>query len=294
MYRKPNWSKEGKDWPLKETSRFIGAGGINWHVQIQGTGPVLLLLHGTGSATHSWATLAPLLAPHFTIVAPDLPGHGFTDTPRGDGLSLPGMAVLINALVQALDIKPFAIIGHSAGAAIGAELVLSGKMNVAHLIALNGAFKPFDGVAMHLFPTVAKLIALNPLTILALASGGGDLGRVSQLLEGTGSKVDPVTQGHYARLFGTPGHVAGVMGMMARWELGKLVPRLPKLAIIVTLIVGSNDQTISPEVSAHVARLVPNGTVVTLPGLGHLAHEEDAPSVALAIETALARTHEGS
>jgi magnesium chelatase accessory protein len=289
MYRKPNWNREGREWPLREASQFVNAGRLKWHVQTIGKGPVLLLLHGTGAATHSWAKLIPLLATKYTIVSIDLPGHGFTATPSGQGLSLSGMALLIASLVDALKIEPFAIIGHSAGAAIGAELILSGKVKATHLIALNGAFRPFDGLAAHFFPVVAKLITLNPVTIFALASGGGDIARVTKLMDGTGSKLDAQSLELYARLFGTPGHVAGVMGMMARWELDKLAPRLPSLSVPLTLIVGSGDLTIPPSVSAEVARMVPNATLITLPNLGHLAHEEDPIAVAAAIETALAQ-----
>jgi magnesium chelatase accessory protein len=287
MYQKPSWSRQGVDWPNRDFSQFITAGGIKWHVQIMGAGPILLLLHGTGAATHSWAELMPLLARHYTVIAPDLPGHGFTATPNGSGLSLPGMSKLVGELVRKLDAEPLAIIGHSAGAAIGAQLILSGDVKATHLIALNGAFKPFDGLAAHFFPVVAKLIALNPITIYALASRGGDKVRVAKLLDGTGSKIDAQAIDFYARLFGTTGHVDGVMGMMARWELDKLVPRLPLITNRVTLIVGSGDLTISPSVSRHVSTILPNVQFVELPRLGHLAHEEAPQLVADAIEAAL-------
>ena len=65
----------------------VARGPIRWHVQRMGAGPALLLLHGTGAATHSWRALAPLLAEHFTVVAPDLPGHGFTGPPGSGGAS---------------------------------------------------------------------------------------------------------------------------------------------------------------------------------------------------------------
>ena len=51
---KPEWKREGRDWPNREASRFVLASGLWWHVQVMGSGPVLLLLHGTGAATHSW------------------------------------------------------------------------------------------------------------------------------------------------------------------------------------------------------------------------------------------------
>ena len=74
----PRWEREGRDWPNRTYSRFVQAARLRWHVQLMGDGPALLLLHGTGAATHSWRALAPLLAERFTVVAPDLPGHGFT------------------------------------------------------------------------------------------------------------------------------------------------------------------------------------------------------------------------
>jgi magnesium chelatase accessory protein len=289
MYAKPIWSQHGKDWPHRDKSQFVRAGGIMWHVQTMGAGPPLLLLHGTGAATHSWAKLMPLLARHYTVIAPDLPGHGFTQTPRGEGLSLPGMSRLVCALLHELKVTPTAIIGHSAGAAIGAEMLLSGAVTADHLIALNGAFKPFDGLAAHVFPVAAKLIVLNPITILALASGGGDHRRVRKLLDGTGSRIDEAMLGDYARLFGMAGHVHGVLGMMARWDLGKLVPRLPHLKTDMTLIVGAGDAMVPPDVSRHVAAIVPSAHLIELPKLGHLAHEEAPDTVAQAIEIALKR-----
>ena len=74
-----DFARDGADWPLREASRFVEAGGLRWHVQTLGEGPPALLIHGTAGATHSWRGLAPLLARDFRLVAPDLPGHGFTD-----------------------------------------------------------------------------------------------------------------------------------------------------------------------------------------------------------------------
>ena len=64
--------------------------------------PVLLLLHGTGAATHSWRSLAPLLAEHFRVVAPDLPGHGFTSGRPSGGLAMPAVARSVSDLMGAL------------------------------------------------------------------------------------------------------------------------------------------------------------------------------------------------
>ena len=150
------WSRDGGDWPNREASTFVEAAGIRWHVQRMGEGPLLLLLHGTGAATHSWRGLMPILARQFTVIAPDLPGHGFTQSPPAHRLSLPGMASDVSQLLRALDVKPEIVVGHSAGAAILARMCLDGKIAPRLLVSLNGAFMPFGGVANQLLSPLAQ------------------------------------------------------------------------------------------------------------------------------------------
>ena len=105
MTRRLTWERDGRDWPNREFSRFINAAGMRWHVQVMGEGPAVLLIHGTGASTHSFRALAALLAPRFTVVMPDLPGHGFTDAPpSASGYSLPAVAHGSTALLQALGV----------------------------------------------------------------------------------------------------------------------------------------------------------------------------------------------
>ena len=82
-----DWERDGADWPNRAASRFVTVGAMRWHVQVMGSGPVLLLLHGTGASSHSWRDLAPRLARHFTVLAPDLPGHGFSAQPAAEASS---------------------------------------------------------------------------------------------------------------------------------------------------------------------------------------------------------------
>ena len=278
---KPDWARDGAAWPNRGASRFVRAGGIVWHVQTGGHGPVLLLLHGTGAATHSWRGLAPLLAPHFTLVAPDLPGHGFTQTPSGDGLTLPGMARLVGALVAELGLLPAIMVGHSAGAAVGAEMILAGHAHPRALVALNGAFLPFPGPAATLFPGIARALFVNPLvprlfTLAALSDGG--IARF--LARATGSSIAPRYAADYARLFRFHGHVAGALGMMASWDLAPLERALPRLGVRLALVVGEGDTAVPPSAARRVQRAVPGSIVYPLPGLGHLAHEEAPDAVA--------------
>ena len=126
MTRRLDWARDGANWPHREASRFVAAGGFEWHVQILGQGPVLLLVHGTGASTHSFRDIATRLAGDFTIVMVDLPSHGFTDRPAWQRPSLPGWAAMLGALLDRLGVQPTYAAGHSAGAAILARMALDG------------------------------------------------------------------------------------------------------------------------------------------------------------------------
>jgi len=274
MSNRLDWWQERRDWPNADASRFVSAGGSTWHVQGMGEGPVLLLAHGTGASTHSWRDLAPLLAPRFTIVAPDLPGHGFTEMPPRRRLSLSGMGRLLAALLDELELSPALAAGHSAGAAILAYMCLAARIRPAGLVSLNGALLPLSGIPGHVFSPIAKLVAGCSLLSNLFAWRAGEPAVVERMIRETGSTLDRRGIDLYARLARDPEHVNAALNMMAMWDLRALAEALPRLEPHLLLVVGSRDGTIPPATSARVQRLVPGSDLETLDGLGHLAHEE--------------------
>ncbi|MBB3898110.1 alpha/beta fold hydrolase BchO [Roseococcus suduntuyensis] len=279
------------DWPHRAASRFVLAGGLRWHVQVLDgparDAPVALLLHGTGASTHSWRELGPLLARRHTIIMPDLPGQGFSAMPPSGGLSLAGMATGITALLRVLDVRPDLIIGHSAGAALGARLCLDGVAAPERLISINGALLPLGGMAGMVFGPMARLMVNLPGLARFAARQARDRATVERLLRDTGSVLTPEGVDLYARLFRRPGHVAATLGMMAAWDLPGLARDLPRLTTPLTLIVGKQDRTIRPTEARRLQALLPTARIEALPGLGHLAHEEAPGLVARRIlETA--------
>ena len=244
-----------------------------------GRGPPLLLVHGTGAATHSWRDLAPLLAQRFTIIAPDLPGHGFTDPMASGTLSLPGMARALLALLKRLEISPTVVVGHSAGAAILARLCIDQNITSGLFVSLNGALLPFEGMAGHFLPPMAKLLFLNPFAP-RLFAWSADRAAVSRLLRGTGSKIDPAGVDLYLRLMSNHGHVAGALGMMANWDLDSLARDLPRLTVPVALIVATGDRAVAPTAAQKIKARLPHAQLDYVGGVGHLAHEERPPLIA--------------
>lgn len=289
-----DWSRDGRDWPNREASAFVRAGGLSWHVQTAGAGDDVLLLHGTGASTHSWRRLFAMLANDFRVIAPDLPGHAFTAPLPHGRLNLPGMADALGSLLRKIEARPRIIVGHSAGAAIAIRMALDGHAAPETIVSLNGALFPIsNSFARPFFVGAAKLLALNPLTPRLFALRARDPGAVRRLLAGTGSRIDPQDEAIYRRLAATASHAAGALGMMAGWDLEALQDDLPRLKVLLLLVVGDADAMVPPGRAAGVARLVPGARIVRLPGLGHLAHEEAAETIyALIDEVAPARAAE--
>ena len=268
------------DWPNAAHSRFVRVSGLRWHVQVAGNGPLLLLVHGTGAATHSWRDLLPALAGNFTVVAPDLPGHGFTQAPPGHRLSLPGMARDIAALMANMGLQPEIAVGHSAGAAILCRMSLDGTLPARGIVSLNGAMLPLAGTAGQLFAPLARLLVGLPLLPNLFAWRAGDLRVVEKLLAGTGSTLDRRGVDLYARVVRQPSHAAAALRMMANWDLAPLVRDLPRLSAALLLIAGAGDRSIPPADATRLRDMVPGASLAIMPGLGHLAHEEDFAAAA--------------
>lgn len=283
------WERDGHDWPHREASQFICAGGLRWHVQrfacqalaTPSGPPLILLLHGTGASTHSWRGLAPRLAQQAEVLSLDLPGHGFTSAQNGEitghTLSLPGMAQALAALLAHLAVAPTLVVGHSAGAAIAVRMCLDHLIAPRHLIGLNAALLPLGGLAGRFFSPVAKLMAATPLVPRLFAWQAADPSVLQRLIDSTGSQLDPTGLALYGRLVRNASHAAGALGMMAHWDLDALAQDLPRLRTPISLVVGAGDRTVPPAQAVQVmTRLAAaaKGSLHTLPGLGHLAHEE--------------------
>jgi haloacetate dehalogenase len=100
-------------------SRFTETSAGKIFARIGGQGSPVLLLHGYPESNVMWHRLAPLLAPHHTLIIPDLPGYGQSDAPESGPGHAPydkrSMAKAMVELMQSLGHDQFALVGHDRG-----------------------------------------------------------------------------------------------------------------------------------------------------------------------------------
>ena len=274
----PNW------WPNRSNSEFIKSENYNWHIQKFGsTGKKLLLIHGTGASSHSWYPLIENLNLEFEILCLDLPGHGFTRALAGQKKQLMIIVDQISLLLRNIDFYPNIIMGHSAGAAIAYELAkkIETKPNT---IAINAAFGQFSGLAGVAFPYFAKIASSTtiPARFLSLLASKEEI--VRKLLASTGSIIPELQIKCYQYLFSNTEHVDGTLQLMADWDLGYFLDRLPEETAPIHFLVGDKDTTVPPHISKSWDQSMRNSSLTQFNGLGHLLHEECPSTVSSVLE----------
>jgi pimeloyl-ACP methyl ester carboxylesterase len=102
----------------------------------EGSGPVLVLIHGITSSSRTWRSVMPRLAEHYTVIAPDLLGHGRSAKPRGD-YSLGAYASGVRDLLMALDINSATVVGHSLGGGIAMQFAYQFPERLERLVLVD-------------------------------------------------------------------------------------------------------------------------------------------------------------
>ena len=263
------------DWPNKRASRAATLPPNTWHVQVLGAGPVVLLLHGTGASAHSWAPVASALAECATVVVPDLPGHGFTNTWSNGPPTIPAVASALFGLLVHLELPaPTLIAGHSAGAALAVAMAQAAGRTPPTIVGFNPSLVPAPAAYTALVaPWLGPLLQSAPM--LAIAGRVAEERRVIDwLLDSTASSLSESQRAWYARLMRNPAHVAGALALMQGWDVAALLARVGVFASPARFVVGTRDRWIPPAPLAGVlAAHFPSAQVRSWEG-GHVLHEE--------------------
>ena len=246
--------------------------------RIAGSGPALLLLHGIANSSDTWARVTPLLSERFTVIAPDLLGHGESAAPRGD-YSLGAHASGARDLVTALGHDRVTVVGHSLGGGIAMQFAYQFPERTERLVLVSSGGL---GREVHFLLRAASLPGADYVLPALTSRRLVDLGReVGGLIGRVGLRPAPdiaVLARGFAALDTAGSRRAFLHTVRAVIEPGgqrvSATDRLALAARLPTLIVWGEDDSIIPAAhgaAAHEA--MPGSRFVRFEGAGHMPQE---------------------
>ncbi len=244
--------------------------------------PAVVLLHGWASSRRMWESAQQRLSEHFRTLALDLPGHGESSKPDWTWYSIPRYTDLVVQLMEALELRRPAAVGHSMGGTIALELAARHPNALECLIAVNPVvtgrvysrsipfgdewIEPAVLVSRRVWPAASRLLTRPPEAVRRRAPNhvrrnSEDLGRT------------------------TADSALGSMRAVLTWDL---TSQLEQIQARTLVIVGDQDRVVAPAEGELAAQRVPGARLVRLRAAHH-PHDEVPDEFYPPIETFLAR-----
>jgi pimeloyl-ACP methyl ester carboxylesterase len=254
---------------------------------VGGDGPPVVLVHGLLDDSLTWRRIAPKLARRYTVIVPDLAGHGRSGPASHGDYGPGGHALVLRDLLDALGWGRVALVGHSLGGAVALTFAAQNPDRLARLALISpGGFgrevhrmlrfaaAPGGGLGLALITSAPTRWCLDRVA-WGLAHAG--LGRAGAQVSGLSEFLAGLAPAHARQAFlrsnaaviNRRGQIASATGWIDAWR------GLPTLVLW-----GSADGVIPVEHAFTLAEAHPEAEVVLLDGVGHLAHRERPTVVA--------------
>lgn len=268
--------------PAPRTAKIKG-GTLAWREQ--GDGAALVLIHGIGGSSESWAPLFDRFTRSYRVIAWDAPGYGGSALPARGEATAEGYAARLAALLDMRGVMAAHVIGHSIGAPIAAALWQQRSSVVASL-ALIHPVTGFGGLPAERREELraARLADIEGLSMAAFGEA-----RAPMIL---GSKAGEDVAAEVARIIATIPE-AGYRAMVEVMAAADLAAVLPSVKPPVLVIAGEDDKVAPPGSVRAIADALPDAEYAEFPGIGHYMPLEDRAAFAARLERFLAR-HDGA
>ena len=273
-------------WPYSEYSKFLETDNFVWHYQLIGKpgNPIILLIHGAGASSHSWANLIPKLH-EFQVLAVDLPGHRFSKIKKGIRPQHDTIVRDLIILFESLKIKPNVFVGHSIGAVIVLSLSDVYKGPLSSVVLINGALERFEGPAATIFPLMAKVFYASPLTKYWIRIFNSAEKSLRKFLSISGSNLTSTNIDYYLQLMANEAHVTGTLAFISSWSIGDIEKKLEKINVPSLFLAGMSDGIVNYKTSVRANKKAFNAKIKLFENEGHLIHEVSSEKVAKEINS---------
>jgi pimeloyl-ACP methyl ester carboxylesterase len=246
-----------------------------------GDGPeVVVLIHGITGSADTWEEVIPALAEEFTVVAPDLLGHGHSAKPRGD-YSLGAYASGVRDVVAALGYDHATVVGHSLGGGVAMQLAYQFPERCDRLVLVSSG-----GLGREVHPLLRAAALPGAEFVLPLVcatklrdAGNAVWGALGQLGLSAGPDLEEMWRG-YASLADRDAQQAFVHTLRTIVDGGgqrvSATDRLYLAAEVPTLLVwGEADRIIPVEHGIEAQEAIPGSRLEVFEGAGHFPHRTD-------------------
>src|SRR3954454_14208236 len=248
--------------------------------QRAGWGPLLVLVHGITGSSMTWSDVIEPLAEHYTVVAPDLLGHGESAKPRGD-YSLGAYASGVRDLLTALGHDKGTIVGHSLGGGIAMQMAYQFPERCERLVLVSSGGVGRGGKFLLRAATLPGSEVVIPVLASGQVLGAGE--RLARIVGRTGLRAGSDLEELWRGL--TSLHDAGA-GQALVYNLRSIVgaggprvsarDRLYLAKEMPTLIMwGESDRIIPARHGAEAHEAMPGSRFESFPGAGHFPHRDD-------------------
>jgi pimeloyl-ACP methyl ester carboxylesterase len=251
-----------------------------------GSGPPIVLIHGMINSSRHWREVALQLAGRYTVIAPDLIGHGDSATPRGD-YSLGAHAAVIRDLLVAIGVERATVVGHSLGGGVAMQFFWQFPERVERLaLVSSGGLGPevspmLRGAAL---PGAGSLVwaAAHPRVMAALGNSADGLERRGRRELATQIRAVVRALGPLERSGGRKAFLETLRAVIdIHGQRVSANDRLYLLGPVPSLIAwGSRDRTIPAEHGRRAAEAIPGARFELIDGAAHFPHLERPEALA--------------
>ena len=238
-----------------------------------GSGPAVMLLHGTPSAPDDLGPLADALSRTRRVLVPHMPGYG--QTPALHPFSLATVYAELESELRARGVERVALVGFSGGAYRALALALRKNVHATHVVSLGG-LAGLDAPFAAAFHQLADVIRTGQdaelrASFVERMTVPGFAAREPALAASIHAWLDATTKAT----------LADEMDAMAKGE--DLRPRLPALDVPVLARVGALDAAVPRSMSEAIVLGTPRAVLQVVPGVGHALLAQDAPATLAAV-----------
>jgi pimeloyl-ACP methyl ester carboxylesterase len=261
-------------WALSRRAEVSG-GTVAW--DRWGSGPAVVLVHGTPSWSYLWRGVVPALAERFTVYVWDLLGYGDSEQREDQEISIAAQARYLGELLERWGIERPAVVGHDIGGAITLRAHLCEGCSFRCLSLM-------DAVVFNPWNTPATMHIRRHLDAYATMPGHiyETVVRAHLRTAFATEPTRPVLDAYFRPWSGEEGQRAYFrkLEQIDEDQTAMLEPRLAEVGIPAQVIWGEEDSWLSPELGRRLANALPNATLELVPGAGHFATEDQPAAIA--------------